>query len=340
MSDDKQPEKSRPEKALSEAELNELLNLPIPGKFKRRAIADEDEPDEPVRVPRNLPSRFVEAEEHHALKEILPNDLSSAELARLDVAVRERSLALARVTNAAFLGRVDSEVGRIVAGQQTEEKARRELEAVLKEIGYEPDKPGSIEDLSSDQRLRLIIRVQAEQSFGYGQWRQGQSDAVLKVWPAQEFYRAADRKEPRNWPERWAAAGGQFFKGHSDYPQGRMVAMKDSPIWETINRFSVPYAPFDFNSGMDIRDIERAEAIELGLMRPGQIVVPQRRSFESDFGMAEPELEEALKDALVESLGTEWVFQNGELQQANEQIATMLRNDLFIGNIFARGVYV
>jgi len=77
MSDDKQPEKSGPEKALSDAELNELLNLPIPGKFKRRAIA-EDEPDEPVRVPRNLPSRFVEAEEHHAIKTILPNDLSSA----------------------------------------------------------------------------------------------------------------------------------------------------------------------------------------------------------------------------------------------------------------------
>jgi hypothetical protein len=29
----------------------------------------------------------------------------------------------------------------------------------------------------------------------------------------------------------------------------RMIARKDSPIWEALSRFGTPYPPFDFNSG-------------------------------------------------------------------------------------------
>lgn len=281
-----------------------------------------------------IPQTFREALDHRSVKVLLPNNLSSAELARLDVGVSERSLALARVSNAEFLASLDEQVGEIVNGNTTEEKARRELEDVLQSIGYESDAPGSIEDLLSDQRLRLVLRVQAEQSFGYGQWRQGQTDAVLRVYPAQEFYRATNRKEPRNWPERWSAAGGRFFQGRSDYPEGRMIALKDSPIWAEINRFSLPYPPYDFNSGMDIKDVERGEAVALGLMTANQIVIPQSRDFERDLAMAEPEMEEALKDSLLTSMGGEWVFENGVLQKANEATVEWFRNELFIERLF------
>jgi len=47
-----------------------------------------------------------------------------------------------------------------------------------------------------------------------------------------------------------------------------MIALKDDPIWETVSAFGLPFRPFDFLSGMDIRDIKRSEATELDLITP------------------------------------------------------------------------
>jgi len=45
-----------------------------------------------------------------------------------------------------------------------------------------------------------------------------------------------------------------------------MIAEINSPIWKNISRFDLPYPPFDFNSGMGVVDIERSDAIKLGLI--------------------------------------------------------------------------
>ncbi len=72
--------------------------------------------------------------------------------------------------------------------------------------------------------------------------------------------RIASVKEPRDWPARWRAAGGQF------YGNGRMAALKDDPIWRRISAFGEPTPPFDYGSQMGLSDIDAGEAVELGLI--------------------------------------------------------------------------
>lgn len=75
-------------------------------------------------------------------------------------------------------------------------------------------------------------------------------------------------KVPRKWERRWADAGGKFF-------DGRMIALKTDPIWIKISRFDRPYPPFDFGSGMGLRNITREESDALGLTQPGKEVPTQ-----------------------------------------------------------------
>lgn len=150
--------------------------------------------------------------------------------------------------------------------------ARLKLRELLGSIQYQAQNgaSGTIQDLQSSERLDLFIATARSLANGYRQWHQGQVQSILDVWPAQEFYRAEWREKPRNWPEKWKAAGGRFFPGKSNYPEGRMIALKDDSIWETISAFGFPFRPFDFLSGMDIRGVKRSEAVALGLIEPQQ----------------------------------------------------------------------
>ena len=227
----------------------------------------------------------------------------------------ERAGKVARVINARFAGRVNDVVAEILAGKMLQGDAVRELQGLLDELDYKPaeGKGGTVQDLSSNRRLELIVKTETQLAEGYGNWKQGQSDAILRMWPAQELYRAEERMEPRDWPERWKAAGGEFFHGHGDYPEGRMIALKDSPIWTLISRFNTPWAPFDFNSGMDVRDVTRDEAEELGLLKPNQIVTTQHHEFDDSFSYPD-DLPEDVQRELDRELGNETLALAAEIE--------------------------
>ena len=114
-----------------------------------------------------------------------------------------------------------------------------------------------------------------------GQYVAGQNDAVLDAYPAQELVRFEDRKEPRDWVQTWRAAGGRVFPGGDEGTLNnyRLIAAKDDPIWSAISRFGQPWPPFDFGSGMGLRDVSRLEAEQLGVIAPGQTVAATRRAF-------------------------------------------------------------
>jgi hypothetical protein len=209
--------------------------------------------------------------ETRAAKAILPTDLNSRMIAQLPKAVRERAIFSAGVQNVDFLNRVRQAVDEMVHGSTNRATERTALRALAEEL----EAPA----LQSDSRLNLILDTQVKMSNGFGSWIEGQHPAVLLMWPAQELYRAEERKEPRDWPSRWADAGGEFFPGDSDYPEGRMIALKNDDIWEDISAFDQPYAPFDYNSGMDLRDIDRDEAVDLGLIDPDDTENPEERGF-------------------------------------------------------------
>jgi tetratricopeptide (TPR) repeat protein len=168
----------------------------------------------------------------------------------------------------------------------SEVQARIMLQELLASINYQApeDCLGDIKDLRSDERIHLLFDMATSLANLYRQWKQGQVQSVLDMWPAQELCRCSWRKQSRDWPSRWSAAGGKFFPGKSDYPQGRMIALKDDPIWEVISAFGVPFPPFDLQSGMGVRDIKRHEAVALGLIKDAdgapQRVLLRERDFE------------------------------------------------------------
>jgi hypothetical protein len=135
-------------------------------------------------------------------------------------------------------------------------------------------------EIAQDSRLNLILDTQTRMGAGYGSWIEGQHPSVLEAWPAQELYRQEERKEPRDWPTTWEDAGGEFYPGGDPfYEQGRMIALKDDPIWVEISEFGLPYPPFAFNSGMWLRDIDHDEAVELGIIDEDYLPVPQKMGF-------------------------------------------------------------
>jgi hypothetical protein len=253
---------------------------------------------------------FAEALQARAVKQILPTDFRTSLLETIPAELRERAMFSAGVTNAEFLQRASDGIDALTAGNTDRATQRAELKKLLATLNYQPvpGEEGSLTDLSGDRRLNLILDQNLQQAQGYGRWMQGQDPEVLDQWPAQELVRVIPAAHPRDWAQRWAEAGGEFFGA------GRMIALKNDPIWIRISRFGTPYAPFDFNSGMDVQDIDRDEAEALGVIDPATVLAPQSRDFNTDLS-ASPEVRSAaLKDALGETLAGVAQFIGGVLR--------------------------
>ena len=275
------------------------------------------------------PVDFLDALKMREVRSFIPTDLGHEELKSVRLAMDERALMLARVSNAEFGNRVLDLSIQVAQGRESNNVARRKLKDLLAQQGYQaaPGEEGTIKDLKSNQRLNLILRMQSSMCFGYAQWRQAQTASVLKMFPAQELYRAYERKEPRDWLTRWANAGGEFYDG------GRMLAARNAHIWTAISAFGLPYPPFDFNSGMDVRLIAKDEAVELGVVAPQQVIPPQKRDFERDVQMGVETMTQEMEDVLVESLGKEWAMEDGVLYKANEARVEQMRNAVLVANL-------
>lgn len=210
--------------------------------------------------------------------------LRSAEWQGVPLALRERGFFSATIESMRFLS--DARQGVLDVLTFARESApggsalidRSSLIAKLREVAkregipVDPNKAGGLQDITSRARLALIIDTQLAQAREFARWKAEQDPDILDAWPAQELVRIEARAIPRRWFERWAAAGGKFYAG-------RMIAAKGDPIWSAISRFGTPWPPFDFNSGMGVRDIDRDEAEQLGVIAPGQIVPPGEQDF-------------------------------------------------------------
>lgn len=252
-------------------------------------------------------------------------DLGSSEWADVPLALRERAMFSARTTNAGYLQEVMDKVDRILNPETVMRvypdgssrpvtegldfaTARLELKQILKSLSYDPgDNAGSIQDLSSDARLNLVLKQNVESAQGFGNFLQGQAEGALDAFPAQELFRLEDREEPRNWQTRWMQAGGQIFGG-------RMLALKSDPIWESISAFGTPYPPFDFNSGMWVRDVDRGEAISLGLLDEGEAAQPVMENFNARLESSVKNLAPELVDSLRQSFGEKVVIDGGTIK--------------------------
>lgn len=266
---------------------------------------------------------FTEALQKLAGKTIVTADLSSSQWADVPRGLRERALFSARVTNLQHaqelldgvtsilnpqtVRRADRITPENPEGYVTEGKndatVRAEMKQLLQRLNYNPvEKAGGIQDLGSDARINLQLRMNVESAQGFGQFLQGQSGGALDAFPAQELFRAEDREEPRNWPTRWMQAGGQIFGG-------RMIALKNDPIWSAISAFGNPYPPFDFNSGMWTRDVSREEAIELGLLGEDEVIEPVVADYNAGLEASVKNVNPDLVQTLRQSFGDQIVIE-------------------------------
>jgi hypothetical protein len=151
-------------------------------------------------------------------------------------------------------------VEKLVAGETRDDSAKWDLMMELRRKGlwdFDEDWLKGVLDLNSWLR---------------GSWRnydwQRRSSAVLDQWPAQEFFRAYPRAVHRDWLSRWTKAGGHLY-------DGKMVALKDDPIWYPLSDFQLPFPPFAPDSGMDVRDIDRDTSMKLELIDRDRQVSPK-----------------------------------------------------------------
>lgn len=198
-----------------------------------------------------------------ALK-VLPSEKSSAQWRATPLQIREASFFSARCNDARLLGEMQNYISRAARG----ESGFTRLDFVKKMrtlMGIPPEKTKEagklITEMTSFQRLNLIFefwtrRINAREAYL-------RSLSRIDYFPVQEFLRTQRRKEPREWGKRWREAGGKMIGTVGEYG-GRMIAPLGSEIWTRISAFDTPFPPFDFNSGMGLKPIARAEAQELG----------------------------------------------------------------------------
>jgi hypothetical protein len=162
-----------------------------------------------------LLQKFKEALQSREVRKALPTDLSSAELERLPVDLLERATFSAKTMSTQYLDaaekqirdileprteiRVREGVSEVFTAGTNKASARLELKKVWEALGYEaPEgKEGTLQDLSSDARIDLVLDMNVDMARGYGQWRQGQDEDVLDLWPCQELFRAEEREKKR-----------------------------------------------------------------------------------------------------------------------------------------------
>jgi hypothetical protein len=209
------------------------------------------------------PIDFKAASGYFEAKDILPTPLGNAALrARADSDLLARSFFSSRVTDIELLQSFKDSVSAGLNGSTDEATQRVAMVKAAEKF--------EARGLLTNARLMLILRTNTALARGFGQWQEGNDPDILLAYPAQELTRHGRRKVPRKWREIWDAARANLGQLTTATPSGsgRLIALKNDPMWMAISDFGVPWPPFKYNSGMGVDDVDYETSIELGLITP------------------------------------------------------------------------
>lgn len=282
----------------------------------------------------------------------------SKEWEQLPAEIRLRAMFSARVEHERTLSEMQSRILSGLSGEKvdgaTMDRSRfvEEMSQMVRATGYkrpEGTSRKSVQNLRSRARLELIWNMNVAQARGYAKWLADMNPDALENEPCYELIRVMDRMEIRNWPQIWADAGGAFYDGagsNDDYPNapGRMIAKKTDPIWTRISRFNTPWPPFDWGSGMGLRDIGIDEAEAFGIVKPeddfhedARKVVVTAAGFNAGHSSSASNLPQPSKESLRSAFGDAIRFDNDRiLLQRNLTPETDEQRKLDIGQSLAR----
>lgn len=225
------------------------------------------------------PGKFEEAIRFIEDKKPNPQKWNALEWAMRARDVREKSFFSAKVESVRFLQRGQNLIGSYLKRSTEQVTNAAGVESTALKIGSRGDfvkimrefmikegmatdaqirqtSQGDIRDINANSRLELIFDTNLKQARGFGYWQQGQRPSVLRAFPAARFIRNEEVEVPRP----------RHLEG-----EGEVRLKSDEAFWadyhnaEEIGGFGNPWPPFGFNSGMDQEDVNRRDAIALGL---------------------------------------------------------------------------
>ena len=245
-----------------------------------------------------------------ALQTPVASVLRTNEWADMPLALRERSFWSAGIEDARYLSAGQTGVLNVLSLARERaasgETAFADRESAIRAIrsaayaGGLGQGTGTLTDPASRVRAALIVDRNVQAARGFAAWTSGQDQDLLDAFPAQELVYNSIALHPRGlgfWQDRWEAAGGRLV-------DGRMVALKNDPIWVDISDFDVPWPPFAWGSrGTRLRDIGRSQAIELGLLAPDDTIAPIDKQFNAELEASADGLSDEVKQGLKSIFG-------------------------------------
>lgn len=194
-------------------------------------------------------------------KRIDASGLTTAQRALIEARVNDACFFSSKVSDAKLLEKMRDYIAEAAEGKRF--RGRADFIATMRALmGASKTKDsGKLTDITSVRRLGLIFDFQQERLSAQLFLAQGEDEDHAWAFPCLELIRVSPRDNPRNWKARWTEAGGKLY-------DGRMVALRNDPIWRRISRFGSPVPPFDFNSGMGLEEVNRFEAEGLGIELP------------------------------------------------------------------------
>lgn len=124
-----------------------------------------------------------------------------------------------------------------------------------------------VRNIDSSARLRLIYDTNVRQCYGLASWSRQAMPPLIQAFPAYRFVRFPGARVKRLRHE--VGEGDVRLKTDYEY-WARYQNSKD------IGGFEVPWAPFGYNSYMQLQPVSRKECEQLGLLKPGEVVMPER----------------------------------------------------------------
>lgn len=207
-------------------------------------------------------------------KRAIASVMNTAQWEALEVGIRNRAFWSATVEDQRYLDALQRNIQGYLKQEPGYDRSGfvRDMQEMADMLKLRPDvgdsKRGGLQDVGSVRRLNLIWKTNLEMAEGYALYQAGLQ--TLDLYPFQELIRVESREVPREWLRIWQAAGGVL-------KNGRMIAHKLDDIWVRISRFGNPWPPYDFNSGMGLREVSKKEGVQLGLdPNPGTLKQPVR----------------------------------------------------------------
>lgn len=202
-------------------------------------------------------------------------DMDSSAWDKVRAGIKDRAFFSSRVESVRFLDVCRSKIADLIGNVRNSDGALTSRAEVVSSIMRAAREAGitsgsaSISDPGSEARANVIIDTNAGLAAGYARLEMDSTLGARIAFPCYELVRVEERNVPRDWRSKWVSEGGRLY-------QGRMVALKDDPIWTAISRFGCPYPPFDYNSGMGLDDVSHEEAVSLGVIK--EDYEPQEKS--------------------------------------------------------------